>query len=191
VDTSLHSVGSSLANVLIAGSASSGSSSPAPAPAPTGSDEGPGGVTWTHLRNVSVEQERLRKTGGCFGCPDATAVSAETIDGAGGFIEFRASADGLNVVGLTTRTTPALRDFDAALRFDRGLVEVRERGSNRGETNFVDGDVFRISLTDGRIVYTKNGVEFRSSNARNIGSPRAGALLYLTNGSIYTPIIDR
>jgi hypothetical protein len=194
VDTSLHSAGASLARVLIASAAASsgdGGTTPAPAPAPAPSLSGMPLVNWTHLRNVTVEPDALRKTGGCFGCADASAVSVETIDDASGYIEFTGLNGGPSIVGFTRRTTPQPRDFDYALRMTKGVAEVREKGIQRGEVSFAGGDVFRITVAGGRITYAKNGVVFRTSTTKTVPSVRAGALLYITNDEVSTPAISR
>jgi hypothetical protein len=192
VDTSLHSAGASLARVLIASATSSsggGSTTPAPAPTPAPSPSGLPLVAWTHLRNVVVEFDALRKTGGCFGCADASAVSTETIDDATGYIEFVAVDGGLSIVGLTRSTIPQARDFDYALRMSKGVAEVREKGIQRGEVSFAGGDVFRITVEGGRVTYTKNGVAFRTTNGKTVPPVRAGALLYVTDGRVLTPVM--
>jgi hypothetical protein len=189
VDTSLHSVGATLSHVVIA-SASPGSPSPSPAPAPAPAPSPTVSaplVTWTSLRNVKVETDRLRKTGGCFGCPDATAVSSQTISDGDGYLEFVVGNGGMSLVGLTRQSVPAVRDFEFALRIDAGVAEVRERGTYRNQVAVTVGDLLRITVSAGRVTYAKNGIAFRTVNAKDLGTVRAGALLYITNGWVFTP----
>jgi hypothetical protein len=188
VDSSLTDLNASLTGVVMAGASSSGGTTTPPPPAPSPSTvPALSTLTWTYLRNIGVEGDLLRKTGGCFGCADASAVSAETFD-AGGYMEFAAVDGGLAVVGFTRKTSPAPRDFDFALRLNKGLAEVRERGVNRGEIRFNEGDVFRITVESGRVTYAKNGVAFRTSTVKTVFPVRAGALLYITNGWVSAPV---
>lgn len=188
VDTSLHSSGSSFASVIIASMSSSGGSTSPTSPSPTTSDPAPGSVHWTDLRNVTVDGNTLRKIGGCFGCPDASAVSVETLN-LGQSFEVHAGAGGLSMVGVTRTSSPAPKDFDFSLRFTSEGVEVRERGVYRGQTDYAVGDLFRIHLHNGQVTYAKNGVVFRTTTTKNVAPSRIGALLYVINGWVETPVI--
>jgi hypothetical protein len=95
----------------------------------------------------------------------------------------------VSVVGVTRRTAPAAKDFDFALRLGSNVAQVRERGIYRGEIDFADGDVFRIQLLNGKVTYAKNGVIFRTTNSKSVTPSRVGALLYVTNSWVETPVI--
>ncbi len=186
VDTSFSDLNASLTRVVFAGSgASGGGTAPAPDPAPAPSNGST--LTWTNLRNVSVEGDLLRKTGGCFGCADATAVSAETFT-AGSYLEFAAVDGGLAAIGFTRKTAPVLKDFDFAIRLNNGFAEVRENGVARATSVYHYGDVFRITVANGKVTYTRNGTPFRSSPAKSFSASRAGALLFIPNGFVQAPV---
>lgn len=59
-----------------------------PEPAPIAS----AGVHWMSLVNAAVSGNGLVKTGGCSGCPDATAVSVQQLTGSGA-LEFAYRAE--------------------------------------------------------------------------------------------------
>jgi hypothetical protein len=121
------------------------------------------------LINVTVSGTTLMKTGGCDGCPDASAVSEQQVTG-NGVIEFTASEAGsLRFVGFGSGGVGiAAGDINFALRLQSGVVEVREAGAYRTETGFGPGDAFRITIEGGVVRYWKNGAVFYTS-----GSPAA------------------
>ena len=49
-----------------------------------------------------VNGNSLVKTGGCSGCPDAGAVSAQQISSGDGYVEFSGAGDGLRFIGLSS-----------------------------------------------------------------------------------------
>jgi hypothetical protein len=184
VDTSLSDLNASLVHVMIS-SASSGGGTTTPTPSPAPSPPA-GLVNWTNLRSVTVDGNVLRKTGGCFGCADASAVSAETFS-AGVSMAFTAVDGGLAILGFTRKTLPGVKDFDFALRLNKGVAEVRENGVYRSEVRYVAGDLFEITMTNGRVTYARNGVVFRTITPKTFFPVHVGAMLYLTNGWIQTP----
>ena len=117
-------------------------------------------VLWSQLVNATAIGKTLSKTGGCDGCADARALSAQTIV-ADGYLEFRASeTSSLRLVGLGkiatgTPTTPVKYGF---LLKPGGLAEVQELGAYRAATTFASGDLFRITIAGTAVLYTKNGV---------------------------------
>ena len=109
---------------------------PSPAPAPTYTSGGTSPVSWTDVVNASTVGNSLMKAGGCGGCPDAGAISAQSISSGDGYVEFTVPETGtLRFIGLSSGnggTDPSEIKF--ALRLQGGNVEVRESGAYRTET---------------------------------------------------------
>jgi hypothetical protein len=149
-------------------------------------------VLWSQLVNATVVGQRLSKTGGCSGCADAGAVSAQTI-AADGFVEFRATeTSSLRLVGLGnsgtgTVTTPVKFGF---LLKPGGIAEVREKDAYRAQTTFASGDVFRITIAGADIVYTKNGALIYKG-VQNVPTPlRVRVSLYSTPSTIRAAVVS-
>jgi hypothetical protein len=171
VDATLFDDNATLWNVMIG---NGGGSAPAPPSEPSGGSSqppapqtsGPVGVNWTSAANVAVNGNSLVKNGGCGGCPDAGAVSAQQISG-DGYVEFSGQGDGLRFIGLSSGnngTDPSEIRF--ALRLQGTTAEVRESGGYRSETSFSSGDTLRISVAGGRVEYSKNGGVFYTSSTQ-------------------------
>jgi hypothetical protein len=167
VDTTLFDDNATVWNVMIGNGGSStstpsgGDSPSSPSPAPQSS--GPVGVNWTNAANVAVNGNSLVKSGGCSGCPDAGAVSAQQIAG-DGYVEFPGQGDGLRFIGLSSGdsgTDPS--GIRYALRLQGTTAEVRESGGYRAEVSFSSGDTMRIAVIGGRVEYSKNGGVFYTS----------------------------
>jgi hypothetical protein len=112
---------------------------------------------------VAVNGNSLVKNGGCGGCPDAGAVSAQQISG-DGYVEFAGQGDGLRFIGLSSGdsgTDPS--GIRYALRLQGSTAEVRESGAYRSEVSFSSGDTMRIAVIGGRVEYSKNGGVFYTS----------------------------
>jgi hypothetical protein len=148
---------------------------PAPTPAPT-PDPSPApaapvlpsvAVRWTNLVNATAADNSLRKTGGCGGCSDAGAVSAQRITGGDGFVTIGTSdTRALRFIGQSSGnsgTAPAEIQF--ALRLQGGTAEVRESGLYKSEVSFATGDVLRVAVQGGVVHYSKNGTVFYTSEA--------------------------
>jgi hypothetical protein len=158
---------------------------PAPAPAPSPAPIAGNTVQWASLINVGVSNNGLVKTGGCGGCPDASAVSGQQITGSG-TLEFVATdARALVVVGLGPGgigTGPG--DLHFAIRLQAGTAEVRERGSYRSEVAFRAGDAFKIAVGGGLVQYLKNGTVFFTSQAQASAPMRVHAVLFDANATV-------
>lgn len=153
---------------------------PPPAPPPPG-----GQVRWMSLINVTVAGHTLQKTGGCGGCPDATAVSEGQVNGRGSLAFVAADSGPLRVVGLGSGgigTGPA--DIDFAIRLQSGVAEVRESGAYRAETAFHAGDGFQIEVEAGVVTYSKNGTAFHTSASQPSPGLRAHAVLFAIGATI-------
>jgi hypothetical protein len=117
-------------------------------------------ITWTNLVNVAVNGTVLQKTAGCDGCQDAGATSQEQLS-SDGYIEFRVGELGtLWMAGLSNgNDDTTYADIDFGFRFNgAGYADVLENGVYAGgDTTYAAGDVFRISVANGRVEYSKNG----------------------------------
>ena len=130
-----------------------------------GASVAPQHVIWADLVNASAVPGAVRKAGGCDGCADAGATSAQRITGGDGYVEWTMREVGpLRFVGLTDETAGINPDrFAYAIRMQAGRAEVREHGVYRADVTFTRGDVFRIAVESGVASYAKNGVQFYRS----------------------------
>ena len=100
----------------------------------------------------------LRKSGGCDGCPDASAVSEQQISSTGTLTFVASESASLRFVGLAAGgigTGPG--DINFALRLQSGVAEVREAGTYKSDVRFAAGDTFAIAISSGVVKYSKNG----------------------------------
>jgi len=117
-------------------------------------------ITWTNLVNTTVTETGVQKTAGCDGCQDAGASSQEQLS-TDGYIEFRVGE--LNTMWMAGLShgddDTTYGDIDFGFRFNgAGYADVLENGIYAGgDTTYAAGDVFRISVANGRIQYSKNG----------------------------------
>jgi hypothetical protein len=117
-------------------------------------------ITWTNLVNVTVSGTVAQKSAGCDGCQDAGATSQEQLS-ADGYIQFTVGElNTMWMAGLShgnDDTTYA--DIDFGFRFNgAGYADVLENGVYAGgDTTYAPGDVFRISIANGRVQYSQNG----------------------------------
>ena len=161
-----------------------------------GSGGGGGGssstpVTWTQTVNVAVIQTTIAKTGGCDGCFDASAVSSQQLVAGDGFVEFTADdATPLLEAGLTHRFDSDPRSIDFGIRLQGGYAEVIENGVYRTDVPFVAGDIFRISIDQGILTYSKkNGPVLYASQAPLIYPLFMAVGLANLGASISDPVI--
>jgi hypothetical protein len=138
-----------------------------PQPAPSTSAAEGQAVTWTSLVNATATAGELRKNGGCAGCPDAGAVSADTIAAGDGELALTAGdTQALRVIGLSRGNSgTGANEILFGLRVQDGRVEVREQGAYRAERAIAAGDVLRISVRAGTVSYSVNGAAFYTSTA--------------------------
>ena len=129
--------------------------------------------------NVAANGSSLQKTGGCSGCPDATAVSEQQISG-NGAVEFVASESAtLRFVGLSSGGIgTGAGDLTFAVRLQGGVAEVRESGAYKTELGFAAGDRFRIAVSGGTVTYAKNGAVFYTSGNQATYSVRVHAIFF-------------
>jgi hypothetical protein len=117
-------------------------------------------ITWTNLVNATVNAAVVQKTAGCDGCQDAGSTSVEQLS-TDGYVEFTVGE--LNTMWLAglshgdDDTTYA--DIDFGFRFNgAGYADILENGIYAGgDTTYAAGDVFRVSIANGRVEYSQNG----------------------------------
>jgi hypothetical protein len=144
-------------------------------------------VIWTQLQNATATGGTIRKTSGANdGTYDGGGVSQQMFAN-NGYYEFTAGgADVERVTGLTD--TPTNRDFTSFDFYvnlsEGGIAEFRERGQYLSDTVYRNGDVFRITVENGRARYSKNGVTLANGTAFTSAPLKAMAALSLLNGEI-------
>jgi cell division septation protein DedD len=159
---------------------------PAPAPPPTPAPApAPGSFVpaqWMSLINVTASANSLQKTGGCGGCPDASAVSQQQ----GTALQFTASETGtLRIIGLGSGAIGGQPgDITFAFRLQAGTAEVRESGTYKGETSFATGDVLKVTADSGGVKYWKNGAAFYTSTSHPGQPLRIQAVLSDLNATL-------
>lgn len=135
-------------------------------------------VVWVDTKNVTVSGNDVRKSGGCDGCNDAGAGSAQTIVSGDGYVQFTTTTGPMGYLGLakgTTKYTGTQLPF--SLAFQDTYMTVYESGAYRADIAFVPGDVFRIQIVSGVVKYKKNGTAFHTSTVAPTYPLRANAVL--------------
>jgi chitodextrinase len=157
---------------------------PPPPPPPAGTLQS---VQWSHLVRCTVQGTSLRKTAGRSGKPDATAASAQRIVSGTAYLEFTATNNSTDRwVGLgrdAAGVDPSGIDFCIRLAA-RGKASIAERGSRVRNFTYSAGDVFRISVENGVVTYSRNGVVFHTSLLAPVYPLYANAALVTLNGTI-------
>ena len=156
-----------------------------PAPAPTSPTTSVTDVQWLFTANVNATGTSLVKTGGCDGCPDASAVSSGQVSGTG-LLQFVAPEAGtLRYVGLGYGGAgTAAADINFGLRLQNGVAEVRESNTYRAEIGFAAGDTFTIAVDASVVRYFKNGGIFYTSATPVTAALRLHAVLFNLNAAI-------
>jgi hypothetical protein len=135
----------------------------------------------------------LRKSGGCDGCADSNAQSRTRIDSGDGYLEFTVNeTDNLRYVGLLSKKrNVSAAAIDFAVRLQGGYAEVRENGAYRTETPINSGDVFRITVQGGQVIYTRNGTTIYTSSTPAEEPLRAYAELLSSDSTVSDAVIAR
>ena len=135
---------------------------------------------------MSVSGNTLVKTGGCGGCADAGAASEQRIAAGDGGVFFAATDPSpLRFVGLTWgEPTHQPTHIKFALRVQGGVAEVRESGSYRTDIRIGAGDVLGVTVSGGKMKYSKNGTVFYESSAELRYPLAVDAVIYDTNGAV-------
>jgi len=148
-------------------------------------------ITWANLVNTTITEAGVQKTAGCDGCQDAGASSNEQLS-SDGYIEFRVGElNTMWMAGLShgddDTTYP---DIDFGFRFNgAGYIDVLENGIYAGgDTTYAAGDLFRISIANGRIQYSKNG-QYLLESARTPQLPLRFDTSLLTIGATVNDVV--
>jgi hypothetical protein len=139
------------------------------------------------LINVTASANSLQKTGGCDGCPDASAVSQQQ----GTALQFTVSETGtLRFIGLGSGGIGGQPgDISFAFRLQAGTAEVREWGTYKAETSFATGDVLKVTADSGGVKYWKNGVAFYTSTSHSGQPLRIQAVLSDVNATLRNIVV--
>ena len=135
---------------------------------------------------MSVSGNTLVKTGGCGGCADAGAASEQRIAAGDGGVFFAATdPTPLRFVGLTWgEPTHQPTHIKFALRVQGGVAEVRESGSYRTDVRISAGDVLGVTVSGGKVQYSRNGSVFYTSAAAVQYPLAVDAAIYDINGAV-------
>src|SRR6185312_5089683 len=119
-----------------------------------------GPVVWTDLVNTTVTGGTVTKTGGDPNAEDAGAVSEQTIAWGEGAFEFTVDErTRVRFVGLGQGATwTGAAGIDFGFRLQAGHADVYEHGTWTANVDMQVGDVLRIDVAGGAVVYSKNGV---------------------------------
>jgi len=142
-----------------------------------GSGNGPQPATWISMANVTFSGNTVSKPRGFYACYDAFVATAATIV-ANGYAEFTVDkATAFLLAGFARNLVPGDgRSIDFGIRVQSGYAEVLENGVHRGGIETAAGSVFRISLSNGTVSYSKDGFVFYSGPAS--AGPFAFAALF-------------
>jgi len=122
-------------------------------------------VTWLTQGDATLSPDgtSVQKTGGCDGCPDSGGISVAQISSGDGYAEFTFADPSFKQIGLHPAGTWFLNGAQFGFNVWPTEVEVRESGVYRTSVPAVPGDVFRVQITGGQVIYLKNGVPLYSS----------------------------
>jgi len=135
--------------------------------------------------NVTASGSSLTKSGGCDGCPDASAVSSGQVTGNGIAQFVAAEASTLRFVGLAYGGPgTAAGDINYAIRLQNGVAEVRENNVYRTEIGFTAGNTFAVVVENGVVKYSKNGAVFYTSQTQATSALRLHAVLFNANAAL-------
>lgn len=167
VDTSLFTLGATVADAVIAGST-------------TGVDT----ATWVSAVLVTPDDADLTKTGATGW--NGGAASKRAIRSGDGFVEFSATATNQNVIaGLGSRSSAVSYehvDFGILLT-NTATVAIYETGNYVGAFGaYAAGDRFRVSVAGNVVTYWRNGTLLYSS-ARAPGYPLRALAALFENGA--------
>lgn len=124
-----------------------------------------GTILWQAVSNAKASGRSLSKNSGCNGCPDAGAVSLQSVTHGNASFDFTADATGpMLSAGLTSQQSIATNNKpEFSVRLQQGIAEVREKGVYRADVRFAAGDRFRIVVDGGQVKYLRNGSVFHTS----------------------------
>ncbi len=123
-------------------------------------------VTWINLSNVTANGNTLQGTNAGF---NGSASAQQQLTSGNGFMEFTASVyNWVRAVGFGSNASAI--QYGITLNGGGG-AEVREFGQYRGGTGYAVGDVFRISIVNGQVNYSKNGAIFAVQASPTLAYP--------------------
>jgi subtilisin family serine protease len=122
-------------------------------------------VTWLPQGNATLSPDgtSVQKVGRCDGCPDSGGISQQQISSGDGYAEFTFADTSFKQVGLHPAGTWFLSGAQFGFTIWPTYVEVRESGVYRTSVPAAPGDIFRVQITGGQVIYLKNGVPLYSS----------------------------
>jgi len=149
--------------------------------------QAPAAITWTQLVNCQVSGGVLRKTSVCDGCPDASAVSSQSLAAGDGYVQVSVDSTatdrycGLSHLG----NNPRYSTLDFALHLGpTGVLEVREDNLYRTDVRYRVGDVLMVSVESGAVKYYQNGTVFYKSGKTPVYPLVADASLLSANATV-------
>jgi subtilisin-like proprotein convertase family protein len=149
-------------------------------------------VVWTNLVGVAASGNSLTKTASTSAW-DAGAVSVQTINSGGGFVEFTASETGTyRILGLSHGSASASEsEIDFGLYLNNTQITIKENGVNQGFTvdAFHTGDRLRIAVEAGHVVYRKNGVLLFTSTQTPVYPLLVDTSLYSPGSTLTNAVI--
>jgi alpha-tubulin suppressor-like RCC1 family protein len=164
-------------------------------PGTTISDVRIGHIAWAHEVGVAIAGSSLSKTGAAGWT--SGAISANTIEGADGAMEFTATeTNKTRVAGLSNGdSSQSWNDIDFGIEVrDDATTEVVEAGTSRGTFGaYGAGDRFRVEVRDGVVGYYRNGSSFYTSTVTPAYPLRIDTALYSASATLtdvgLTPLV--
>jgi len=144
-------------------------------------------ITWTHLVNCQASNGVLKKTSGCNGCADASALSSQAIASGDGYLQFTVDNTTTDrYCGLSHQgNNPNYGSLDFAFHLSAaGYLEVREDNAYKTDLRYSVGDVLNVAIQSGVVKYYKNGVLVFTSNKAPVYPVIADASLLTINSTI-------
>lgn len=149
-------------------------------------------VSWTNLALVTANTNNLTRPSGAGW--NSGALSTKAISSGDGYVEFTAQeTTTYRVAGLTHRSNvSSYTDLDFGFELAEGnAVYIYESGNFAGAFGlYAIGDVFRVEISGGQIVYRRNGVIVRQLANPIIGYPlNAGASLFSAGATVNNTLL--
>jgi hypothetical protein len=122
-------------------------------------------VTYTEQAKVLFDGSILKKSVSCEACYDSGALSVQKIAAGAGYVEFifnrYGTVPGFTVVGLGAYNGGEnYNDAKYNLRFNNGNASAYLGETWKCDTPVASGQVFRISVANNSVIFTKNGEQF-------------------------------
>jgi hypothetical protein len=112
-------------------------------------------------------------------------ASSQVIDCGNGYVEYTAVGTGSRAAGLSNGSVNVtLEDIDFSIWALDTTAFVREHGVWQAETSYSAGDIFRVEILNGEVLYKKNGVTFHTNGDPDIAYPLFVDSFLDTSGAI-------